>query len=83
MRNAPGDNQLPAAILGGVVADEQLEQETEEPESERLAELPEHENDRARGVDASIGAGVAGLGGTATETGESSDDRRLGPDETS
>ena len=83
MRNAPGDGSMPAAILGGVVANEEIEQDAEEPENKRLAELPEHENDRARGAEGSVGAGVAGLGGTATETGQTSDDRRVGPDETS
>jgi hypothetical protein len=51
MKNAP--DSLPAAILGGVIVNEEMEEETKEPESERLSQLPEHEDDRARGADGS------------------------------
>jgi hypothetical protein len=49
--------------------------------NERLEELPDHENDHLRGTDDSQGAGVVSAGGTARETGESSDsDREPGED---
>jgi len=68
MTNQPGGlNQVPPAILGGVVGTEEMAEESKEPESERLSQLPEHENDRTRGVTGSTGAGVLGMGGTSDE----------------
>ncbi|CAN5699781.1 hypothetical protein BH24CHL8_BH24CHL8_05760 [soil metagenome] len=41
--------------------------------SERLEALPTHENDQARGTSDTIGAGVMGVGGTAVEHGDPSE----------
>ncbi len=71
---------VPAAIMGGVVVNEEIEEETKEPESDRLSQLPDHENDKARGATGSTGAGVAGAGGTSDEGHDTSALPR--PDET-
>lgn len=73
-------NELPPAVLGGVVVSEETAEQTKEPESERLSQLPEHENDQARGATGSTGAGVAGVGGTSDEGRDTS--RLPRPDET-
>jgi hypothetical protein len=39
------------------------------PENERLENLPEHEDDRSREADGSLGGGVMAAGGTAVDTG--------------
>jgi hypothetical protein len=81
MTRQSGDpNELPPAILGGVVATEEMTEKTREPEDERLEKLPEHEDDRARGATGSTGAGVAGIGGTSDEGHDTS--RLPRPDET-
>ena len=81
MTRQSGDpNELPPAVLGGVVADEEMTEETREPGDERLKKLPEHEDDRARGATGSTGAGVASVGGTSDEGRDTS--RLPSPNET-
>ncbi|CAN5701321.1 hypothetical protein BH18CHL1_BH18CHL1_08220 [soil metagenome] len=44
----------------------------QQPSDERLEALPDHEDDAARGVDDSIGAGVMSTGGTADSSRDAS-----------
>lgn len=46
--------------------------DSDEASDARLDALPDHENDAARGVTDSVGAGVSALGGTAEEPTDSS-----------
>jgi hypothetical protein len=69
---APGTMAEPArGTTWGAPDDVERTTPEGDPLAERVEGLPEHEDDRLRGADESIGAGVMAAGGTATETGTS------------
>ena len=67
---APGTIAEPARDATWGASDDVERMTTEDtPGNERLEELPEHEDDRAREATGSLGGGVMAAGGTAVDTG--------------